>query len=118
MDIEDIERHKYNFRLFCAFLKKEGIYLKFKKLIFTNINRTPNDLFKLMNETSMSRIIPNIKDVCYDEIDRKWSAVFTFLPFCGFEWSTKNIGSWRHMMAISDNWCLYLIENNYIKQQK
>lgn len=114
MDIEDIERHKYNFRLFCAFLKKEGIYSKFKKLMFTDFNRTPHDLFQTMNETSMARIIANI-DLKYDDINRKWSAIFTYVPFSRFEWSTKNVCSWLKMMEISGKWCRYLIENNYKK---
>lgn len=117
MDIEGIKRHEYNFRMFCCFLKEKKLYQTFKKLIFIDCNRTPHDLFVTMNKSSISRIICNIdKEHC--EIDKKWSAIFTYVPFCRFRWSIeKGITSYENMMNLTKEWCRFLIENNYDKQQ-
>ena len=114
MDIEDIERHKYNFRLFSKFLKQKHLYQTFKKIIFTNNSRTPYDLFILMNKTNITSIISNIgKGYCIT--DRKWSAIFTYIPFSRIYWDGKKgeINSYTSMSKLSTDWCYFLEENNY-----
>lgn len=119
MDIEDIERHKYNFRLFCMFLKQKKIYQTFKKLMFIDFNKTPYDLFVLMNETNLNRIIYNI-DGKYCVNDKKWSAVFTYIPFSNFYWGHKKgeIIYYDNMIKLTKEWCDFLVENNYDKLRK
>ena len=116
MDIEGIERHKYNFRLFCMFLKGEHKYQKFKKLMFTNYERTPNDLFYDMNKARLASILTGLGgDYC--EIDRKWSAVFSYKPFCKFSWGLM-APVYYEMMQLTHKWCVFLMENNYDKQKR
>ena len=119
MDIEGIERHKYNFKLFCGFLKERKQYLFFKKIMFIDNNRLPNDLFKEINKANLSEIYFTLSDA-YNIIDRKWCAVFSYTPFCKFNWNGKK-GTPNHydeMMKLIYEWKAFLIEHNYDKKQQ
>ena len=116
MDIEGIDRHQHNFRLFMAFLKLRKIYF-FKKLLFTNRNLTPFDFFKILNKErpffydhflEKSQQFVNI-------IDRKWAIIFNFLPYIGSYWDCaflkeRSINS-NDMKKISNDWEKFLFEH-------
>ena len=116
MDIEGIERHQYNFKLFCRFLKERKQYQFFKRIMFINNNRTPNDLFKEINRSKIGNIFFVLGDR-YNIIDRKWCAVFSYIPFCKFNWNGKK-GTPTHpdeMYKLIFEWKAFLMENNYDK---
>ena len=113
-DIEDIERHKHNFRMFCAFLKKEGIYLKFKELMFVRHKRSPNDLFISINEANVRNISFVISSNLVRDIDKKWSAIFTYRPISGLDWFRDRL-DYDTMMNIAYQWSNFLKENNFDK---
>lgn len=115
-DIEGIDRHQHNFRLFMAFLKLRKIYF-FKKLVFTNRNLTPFDFFKILNKERPS---------CYDHfiensqqfvniIDLKWAIIFNFLPYFGSYWDCDFLKerslSFNDMKKISNDWGKFLFEH-------
>ncbi len=118
MDIEGIERHKHNFRMFCKFLKQKKIYQAFKKIIFTDSNRTPYDLFVTMNKANIRHIITHLGSG-YCEMDQKWGSVFSYNPFGRFHWNgrAEEITNYSNMCNLSHEWHAFLKENNYDKQQ-
>lgn len=119
MDIEGIERHWYNFRMFTKFLKQRGLYQTFKKIIFTDSNRTPYDLFVTINKENIRNIITYLGRP-YCEIDQKWGSVFSYNPFGRFHWIGKvgEITNYDNMCKLSNEWHTFLRENNYDKQLK
>ena len=114
MDIEDIERHKYNFRLFSKFLKQEKKYLLIKRLMFEIPKRTPMDLFEVINNEDINHMLflDSDLDMGYHEIDRKWSKVFRYTPFCSFYWSyDKSSPTYFKLMDdLSEKWIKFLRE--------
>ena len=59
-DIEDIERHLWNYKLLVKFLKDERKYLTFKRILFDKYERSMYDLFELINVTNPAFIIFSI----------------------------------------------------------
>ena len=115
-DIEDIDRHQYNFKIFCMFLKQEKKYQLFKKLIFTNNNRTPNDLFKDINAANVCDISLKL-DSRYCDTDRKWGGVFSYSPICKFSWGYHpQTINYTCMVQMIKRWHEFLMENNFDKQ--
>ena len=114
MVIEDIERHKHNYKLFVMFLKKRGLYMKFKKIMFINRNIMPIDLFVIMNQNPIHNIFyyytPN-----GHLVDKKWSAVFSYVPFLGCHWTDENLEA-KKMNVLTKEWSNYLSENNFDKK--
>lgn len=112
MGIEDIERHIYNYKLFVAFLQKEKQYMRFKDIMFLKANRTPKELFKVINNTKLGFLM--IKSRFVSPIDAKWSCIFSFVPFVGFYWSDFCLGR-SFMENLSKKWISFLEENNFNK---
>ena len=85
MDIEDIsslmyhDEHMANFRLFLRFIKENNIYLPMKAYVFIRYNRTPCDLFKIMNLHIMldSFGAENGPAVFSNVVDNEWTRVLT-----------------------------------------
>jgi hypothetical protein len=112
MGIEDIERHKYNFRLFCMFLKQEKKYQLIKVLMFEIPKRTPMDLFEVINNEDINHITFLGLDMGYHEIDRKWSVILRYIPFCSFYWSNDKTSPiyFKLMDDLSEKWIKFLRE--------
>lgn len=116
MDIEGIERHERNFRLFMAFLKFNKIYF-IKKLIFDERKRKPCDLFITMNLDRPNRYDYFNKSYAFENnIDRAWAIIFQYLPYFGSYWDC-DFFKCRSMYVprisiISNEWMKYLMEYN------
>ena len=108
-DIEDIERHWHNFKLFVWFIKLEKRYVCFKKLLFLDKNKTPFDLFNLINKTNTTSVLMN--NNLPNKIDRLWGSIFTYIPF-SFSWHEKSVNS-NYMENLSRKWNNFLSEHNY-----
>ena len=114
-DIEDIERHWYNYKLFVWFLKLEGKYIFFKKAMFIDKKRTPFDLFETINRTNIGSVVTR-----YDtpnKVDRMWGSIFIYIPFEGFSWVEKNLDV-KSMRSLSRRWVDFLDGHNYDKFKK
>ena len=113
MDIEDIERQKYNLRLFFRFLKNKNVYLKIRNRIFSN-NRTIYDLFKSISKDENIHIVLHDfeRDNLSNSIDLKYSAILTYVPFFGGYWTPNEI---CFMAKLSEEWKKFLVENNMDK---
>ena len=114
-DIEGIERHWYNYKLFVWFLRIKGKYVFFKRKVFTNKNIMPYDLFEIMNSTSEHGIIFNYIDAS-SVIDKKWGNIFTYKPF-SFSWFDSDVDL-IYMHYLSNEWVNFLREHNYDKQKE
>lgn len=114
-DIEGIERHWHNYKLLVWFLRLKGKYVFFKRMIFTDKNIMPYDLFKMMNLTSENSIIFNYKDTS-SVIDKKWGSIFTYVPF-SFRWWYSDVDL-TYMDCLSKEWVNFLREHNYDKQKE
>lgn len=114
-DIEGIERHWYNYKLFVWFLRIKGKYVFFKRKVFTNKNIMPYDLFEKMNSTSEHGIIFNYIDAS-SVIDKKWGSIFTYKPF-SFSWFDSDVDI-MYMHFLSNEWVNFLREHNYDKQKE
>ena len=108
-DIEDIERHWHNYRLFVWFIKLEKKYVFFKRLMFLDKGISPFYLFTLINNTNLDRII--INNTLPNKIDQLWGSIFTYVPF-SFSWTEKDV-DWRYMKNLSRKWNSFLVEHNY-----
>ena len=122
-DIEGIDRHQHNFRLFMMFLKLRKIYF-FKKLFFTNRNLTPSDFFKILNKERpfhYDHFIKNSQQFV-NIIDRKWAIIFIFLPYIGSTWDCtffkERSISMSDMREISNDWIKFLFEHILEQKQK
>jgi hypothetical protein len=113
-DIEGIERHWHNYKLLVWFLRIKGKYAFFKRMIFTNKNIMPYDLFEIMNRTSENCIIFIYKDTS-SVIDKKWGSIFTYAPF-SFYWCCSDVDL-KYMDYLSKEWLKFLREHNYDKQK-
>ena len=113
-DIKDYEHHMHNFKLLLRFLKLEGKYSKFKYLLFTKQNRKPNDLFCDINTSYAGSIYGYNKQ--HDDIDKKWSAVFSYIPICGFYWTQEGLLG-REMIPMCQKWGEFLNRNNFFKSK-
>jgi hypothetical protein len=114
-DIEGIERHWHNYKLLVWFLRLKGKYVLFKRMIFTNKNMMPYDLFKKMNYTNFVSMIINYKDTS-SVIDKKWGSIFTYVPF-SFSWFEEDNIDIKYMACLSNEWVNFLREHNYDKQK-
>ena len=114
-DIEGIERHWYNYKLFVWFLRIKGKYVFFKRKFFTNKNIMPYDLFEKMNSASEHSIIFNYRDTS-SVIDKKWGSIFTYKPF-SFSWFDSDVDL-MYMHCLSNEWVNFLREHNYDKQKE
>lgn len=114
MDIEGIERHWHNYKLFTWFLKKEKRYEIFRNAMFTKQNRTPLELFKIMNSTNSRKVLPQY--LTNNFVDKMWGCIFTYTPFLGFSWYANYYGILPHQMRdITKKWVVFLSEHNYDK---
>ena len=113
-DIKDYEHHMHNFKLLLRFLKLEGKYSIFKYLLFTKQNRSPNDLFNAINAAEVTCIL-SYHSQC-DDIDRKWSAVFSYVPISNLRWSQERLLG-REMESMCRKWGEFLNRNNFLKSK-
>lgn len=113
--IEGIERHWHNYKLLVWFLRIKGKYVFFKRMIFTNKNIMPYNLFEIMNSASGNGIIFHYRDTS-SIIDKKWGSIFTYLPF-SFSWFDGNVDP-VYMNRLSSEWVNFLREHNYDKQKE
>lgn len=112
-DIEDIERHWHNYRLFVWFLRLEKKYIFFKKTMFIEKNRTPFDLFTTINQTSLGSVIVHYCNTS-NKVDKLWGSIFTYMPFIGFHWCEKDLNP-AYMLNLTSKWIVFLDEHNYDK---
>ena len=115
-DIEDIDRHWHNYRLFVWFLRLEKKYIFFKKTMFIEKNRTPFDLFKKINQTSLLSVLVHYCNTS-NKVDKLWGSIFTYVPFIGFRWYEKDLNS-DYMAKLTSRWVVFLDEHNYDKFKK
>ena len=112
-DIEDIDRHWHNYRLFVWFLRLEKKYIFFKKRMFIEKNRTPFDLFTTINKTSLGSVFVHYCNTS-NKVDKLWGSIFTYVPFVGFHWNEKDLNS-NYMLNLTSKWVVFLDEHNYDK---
>jgi len=112
-DIEDIDRHWHNYRLFVWFLRLEKKYIFFKKTMFIEKNRTPFDLFTTINKTSLGSVFVHYCNTS-NKVDMLWGSIFTYVPFVGFHWYEKDLNS-DYMLNLTSKWVVFLDEHNYDK---
>ena len=112
-DIEDIERHLWNYKLLIKFLKDERKYLTFKRILFDKYERSMYDLFELINVTKPTFI--TFETSFQNKTDAVWSHIFSNMTF---------VGDWRYDNLIVDDmikmclrWAKFLEENNFDKQK-
>lgn len=112
-DIEDIERHLWNYKLLIKFLKDERKYLTFKRILFDKYERSMYDLFELINVTKPAFI--TFETGFQNKTDAVWSVIFSNMTF---------VGDWRYDNLIVDDmikmclrWAKFLEENNFDKQK-
>ena len=112
-DIEDIERHLWNYKLLIKFLKDERKYLTFKRILFDKYERSMYDLFELINVTKPAFI--TFETGFQNKTDAVWSDIFSNMTF---------VGDWRYDNLIVDDmikmclrWAKFLEENNFDKQK-
>ena len=109
MGIDGIDRHLHCYKLLVKFLKQEKKYRTFINILFVSQNRTVYDLIKTMNEKNIVNIYIEIP--CeFPEIDKKWSALFNYVPFLGNYWDALNLGQ-SFMEKFHKRWKIFLIEN-------
>ena len=115
MDIEDIERHKYNFKIFCQFLKQEKIYLPIKRQIFINRNLSPNDFFEIIDREYPISFSWSFDSYLSDRIDKRWAIVFSYVPYLGGYWGEGELRRFttERMAEISNGWKEFLFKHNY-----
>jgi predicted acetyltransferase len=116
--IEGIERHWHNYKLLVWFLRIKGKYVFFKRMIFTNKNIMPYDLFELMNSANENNMIFNFFNVrnIPNVIDKKWGSIFGYAPF-SFYWCDSDVNP-IYMVRLSKEWVNFLREHNYDKQKE
>ena len=112
-DIEDIERHLWNYKLLVKFLKDERKYFTFKRILFDKYERSMYDLFELINVTRPAFI--TFETGFQNKTDAVWSHIFSNMTF---------VGDWRYDNLIADDmikmclrWAKFLKENNFDKQK-
>lgn len=112
-DIEDIERHLWNYKLLVKFLKDERKYLTFKRILFDKYERSMYDLFELINVTNPAFII--FETSFQNKTDAVWSVIFSNTTFVG-DWRYDNliVGD---MIKMCRRWAKFLKENNFDKQK-
>lgn len=112
-DIEDIERHLWNYKLLVKFLKDERKYLTFKRILFDKYERSMYDLFELINVTNPAFII--FETGFQNKTDAVWSVIFSNTTFVG-DWRYDNliVGD---MIKMCRRWAKFLKENNFDKQK-
>ena len=109
-DIEGIDRHIHNYKLLIWFLKIEGKYSFFRYRIFTRHNRDALQLFNDMNSHSRNEIIGKLSTA--NDIDYKWSSIFSFRPFSGLKWDEDGL-DYYEMNELRNRWVKFLDEHNY-----
>ena len=111
-DIEDIERHLYNFRLLHKFICRNKDYIKFKNIFFLFQGRDYVDVIKKIANYPIECPIP--RSSSKNRIDRNWSAFFNYIPFSGGVWSKHHLDISK-MMDLSYKWGEYIDRHNYDK---
>ena len=122
MDIGDIDRQMYNYRLFFAFLKKHNVYRLFRKKMFSDKNRTPYDLMKtITNDGPVCR--GSVIQSLANDIDKRWSNIFLYVPYYGGYWNdymhvvVRRLSGLKGIAELSDKWKEFLYNNNYDKMK-
>ena len=121
-DIGDIERQIHNYRLFFAFLKKHNVYRLFRDKMFIDKGRTPYDLMKTITKDKPIYYGPITKSLAND-IDKRWSSIFLFVPYYGGYWSdymhvvVRRLSGFKGLAELSDKWKEFLYNNNYDKMR-
>ena len=120
MDIEDIKRHRYNFKIFCSFLKKEQIYLPIKRQLFINRKLSPNDFFNILESEEPFYYGGSFESYLTNRIDKRWAIIFNFVPYLGGYWEENELRrfSSSYMHELSNKWKEFLFEHNYDKIQQ
>lgn len=115
MDIEGIERHRYNFKIFCQFLKQEKIYLPIKRQIFINRNLLPNDFFEKIDREYPISFSGSFDSYLTDRIDKRWAIIFFYVPYLGGFWGEGELRRFttERMIEISNGWKEFLFIHNY-----
>ena len=122
MGIEDIERQIHNYRLFFAFLKKHNVYRLFRDKMFIDKGRTPYDLMKTITKDKPIYYGPITQSLAND-IDKRWSSIFLFVPYYGGRWDdcvndgVRRLSGFKGMSELSDKWKEFLYNNNYDKMR-
>ena len=109
MDIEDIDKHIFCYKLLFRFLRQEKVYKKFINILFISTNRSIYDLFEIINRQNPSTIIMFL-DEDYPMAYRKWSAIFNCRPFFGHYWDRIGLDI-DNMHEFCKRWYKFL-ENN------
>ena len=114
-DIEGIDRHEYNFRVFMAFLKMNKIYF-FKRVIFDDTKRNKHDFFYCLDNDHPFKYSGVFSNKLENEIDRRWSIIFNYVPYLRHFWSDtciKKHCNQEEMYKIANSWKEYLYNNKF-----
>jgi hypothetical protein len=95
-----------------------------RERMFTFYNRTPLDLMKTISETGPRLYVGNFNSSLMNEIDRRWSLVFIYVPFFGGYWSDdlrikiEHLSGIKYMEDLHKEWKRFLFNNNYDKMKE
>lgn len=121
-DIEDIDRQMHNYRAFSVFLKKHNVYRLFREKMFSDKDRTPYDLMKTITKDKPIYYGPITQSLAND-IDKRWSSIFLFVPYYGGYWNhymhvvVRRLSGLNGMTELSNKWKKFLCNNNYDKMR-
>ena len=123
MGIGDIERQVHNYRAFFAFLKKHNVYRLLRDKMFIDKGRTPCDLMNTITYDKPFVYYGPFTQSLANEIDKRWSSIFLFVPYYGGRWDdcvndgVRRLSGFKGMSELSDKWKEFLYNNNYDKMR-